>query len=182
MSSKDRTKPIAADRLTPHLKTKSTRRRDGLNAMAAPGASPRILRNDVLPTLELVQRPLERLVVPARNVRKIDPAHIREVAASISVLGFRDPVLIDQKNNVIDGAIRVEAARLIGLTHIPCIDVGHLDAKERRLLRMALNRLGEKGEWDLGELKIELEELILDDASIEIPRVFECRAGHNSHR
>jgi DNA modification methylase len=39
---------------------------------------------------------------------------------------------------------------------------------EQRTLRLALNRLGEKGQWDLRELKIEFEELILTDAPIEI--------------
>ena len=38
----------------------------------------------------------------------------------------------------------------------------------QRALRLAVNRLGEKGEWDLPELKIEFEELILAGAPIEI--------------
>jgi hypothetical protein len=33
---------------------------------------------------------------------------------------------------------------------------------------MALNRLSEKGSWNIDELKLELEELILEDAPIEI--------------
>jgi hypothetical protein len=33
---------------------------------------------------------------------------------------------------------------------------------------LAVNRLGEKGEWNLNELKIEFEELILTDAPIEV--------------
>ena len=33
---------------------------------------------------------------------------------------------------------------------------------------MALNRLGEKGSWHFDELKLELEELILEDVPIEI--------------
>ena len=44
----------------------------------------------------------------------------------------------------------------------------HLTAAERRLLRLAVNRLGEKGQWDLGELKLELNELILEDVPLEI--------------
>ena len=31
----------------------------------------------------------------------------------------------------------------------------HLSPKEQRLLRLAVNRLGEKGQWDLDELKVE---------------------------
>jgi DNA modification methylase len=116
----------------------------------------------------LIECAPEGLVVPARNIRKIKPAHLDEVAASISSLGFCDPVLIDERNTVLDGVVRVEAAKLLGLTYIPCIRADHLTASERRLLRIALNRLSEKGSWDFDELKIELEELVLEDTPIEI--------------
>jgi hypothetical protein len=43
-----------------------------------------------------------------------------------------------------------------------------VSSSECRLLRLALNRLGEKGNWDLDELKLELEELVVDDAAIEV--------------
>jgi hypothetical protein len=36
------------------------------------------------------------------------------------------------------------------------------------MLRLALIRLGEKGSWDLEEPKVEIEELILEDAPVEI--------------
>ena len=96
-----------------------------------------------------------------------DAAHVREVAASISALGFCDPILIGKDNVVLDGEVRVEAAKLLGLPSVPCVRVDHLTDEEQRLLRLAINRLGEKGQWDLDELKIEFEELILDDAPIE---------------
>ena len=35
-------------------------------------------------------------------------------------------------------------------------------------MRLAVNRLSEKAQWDLDELKIEFEELILTDAPIEM--------------
>ena len=44
----------------------------------------------------------------------------------------------------------------------------HLSENEQRLLRLAANRLAEKGQWNLAELKIEFEELIFADAPIEI--------------
>jgi hypothetical protein len=48
------------------------------------------------------------------------------------------------------------------------VRVEHLSQDEQRVLRLAANRLAEKGQWDLDALKIEFEELILLDAPIEI--------------
>lgn len=56
----------------------------------------------------------------------------------------------------------------MGLSSVPCIVVSHLSPAERRLLRIALNRQQEKGQWDFEALKLELEELIIEDAPVEI--------------
>jgi DNA modification methylase len=69
---------------------------------------------------------------------------------------------------VVDGNSRLEAAKLLGLPSVPCIRVDHLDETEQRLLRLAVNRLGEKGIWDISELEAEFKELIIADAPIEI--------------
>src|SRR5271157_2569599 len=71
-------------------------------------------------------------------------------------------------NEIIDGEVRFEAARLLGLDAIPCVRIDHLSPDEQRVLRLAVNRLAEKGEWDLAALKVEFEELILMEAPIEI--------------
>jgi ParB-like nuclease family protein len=111
--------------------------------------------------------PLEDLRMPSREIRKLNPAHVGEVANAISTLGFCAPVLVGRDNAVIDGAVRVEAARQLGLGRAPCVRIEHLSETEQRVLRLAVNRLGEKGEWNLDELKFELEELIVADAPIE---------------
>ena len=112
--------------------------------------------------------PLEGLRSAKRKVRKIDPVHVREVAATMAALGFCVPVLIGNNNVVIDGEVGIEAAKLLGVDRAPCVRIDHLSDEEQRLLRLAVNRLGEKGQWNLDELKIEFEELILTDAPIEI--------------
>jgi DNA modification methylase len=73
-----------------------------------------------------------------------------------------------ENNVVIDGQVRVEAARLVGLDRVPCIRIDHLSDAEQRVLTLAVNRLGEKGEWNLDTLKLEFQELILTDAPLEI--------------
>lgn len=156
------------DPLKDQLKTKNRDRRESLARVARQGAGARGVRNDVLPQLELVLMSIDDLRPSSRKVRKKDPAHVREVAASMSELGFCDPVLVGKNNVVLDGEIRLDAARLLGLTTVPAVRIDHLSPDEQRLLRLALNRLGEKGQWDFAELKIELQELIIEDVPIEI--------------
>jgi DNA modification methylase len=153
--------------LTTQLKEKGRRRREGLERLrsSTPARAP---RNDPLPNLDFVYVPIEDLRMPSREVRALDPAHVREVASAISALGFCAPVLIGKDNAVIDGAVRVQAARQLGLARVPCVRIEHLNETELRVLRLAVNRLGEKGEWNLAELKIEFEELIFTDSPVEI--------------
>jgi hypothetical protein len=150
------------------LQRKSGHRRKELLQLAKASAAPHARRNDPLPQLELVSIGLVDLKLAARQIRKCIPAHVRELMGSISELGFCAPILVGKDNLVLDGKIRIEAAKALGLPTVPCIRIDHLTDVEQRTLRLALNRRGEKGRWDLHELKIEFEELILIDAPIEI--------------
>jgi DNA modification methylase len=162
---------------TDQLRQKSRHRRDRQERLAkASIARPR--RNDVLPRLELSYLRLEELRPSARKVRKLDPAHVREVASSISALGFCVPLLVGRDNEIINGEVSYEAAKQLGLDRLPCVRIGHLSLEEQRVLRLAVNRLAEKGEWDLDALKIEFEELILLDAPIEIAGFSEPEIDH----
>ena len=166
--SRDETDPLHSQRsLREQLKGRSRTRRHGLERLAAPGAAPRALRNDWLPPLEISYIPINELRSPARRLRVHDPAHVRGVAASISALGFISPLLVGKDNEILNGEVQREAGDLLGMDCLPCVRIGHLNDAEQRLARLAVNRLGEKGQWNLDELKIEFEELILLDAPIE---------------
>jgi DNA modification methylase len=151
--------------ITGELRKRSHTRREALREIAPVHQS---ARNDLTPKLSLVERALSALVMPPRNVRKIDAAQIRRVVNSIREAGFCSPALIDRHNNVLDGVARVEAAKLLGLQQISCVVAEHLDGPTGRLLRLAINRLGEMGTWDFEMLKLEFEELVVQDAPVEI--------------
>ena len=157
-----------AHSLKEQLKAKGRRGRHETARRATHLAAPRLLRNDVLPDLQLVHLRPDELRSPLRKTRKQNPAHLREIAGAISALGFCDPILIGKDNLVIDGGARLEAAKLHGFDRVPCIQISHLTENEQRVLRLVVNRLGEKGEWNLDELKFEFEELIVNDAPIEV--------------
>jgi hypothetical protein len=152
---------------TEHLRQKSRHRRDRQERLAQ-GSIARPRRNDILPRLELSYIPIADLRPSRRKVRKLDPAHVLEVASSISALGFCVPLLVGRDNEIIHGEVSCEAAKQLGLDRLPCVRIGHLSPEEQRVLRLAVNRLAEKGEWDLDALKIEFNELIVTDAPIEI--------------
>src|SRR3982074_2922154 len=80
------------------LKAQGKRRRERLSSLAS--APPLRRRNDLLPPLRVEE--LSLALGPARNVRRQEAAHIREVAASIAELGFCDPVLIGSGNTVLN--------------------------------------------------------------------------------
>jgi hypothetical protein len=135
----------------------SRRRRKDLSELAKASVAPCKRRNDLLPQLELVSIRPDDINLPKRKTRTCMPAHVWEVMSSVSALGFCAPILVGKNNLVLDGEIRVEATKLLGLASVPCVRIDHLTDAEQRTLRLAVNRLGEKGEWDLEELKIEFE-------------------------
>ena len=157
------------DSLREGLKAKGRSRRKAAERHAeAEKAGRSSGRNDILPSLQIEPCPIDALKSHVRKLRKNDPAHVREIANSIRTLGFNVPLLIGKDDVVVDGESRLEAAKLLGLSSVPCIRIDHLDETEQRLLRLAVNRLGEKGFWDIAELEAEFKELIIADAPIEI--------------
>jgi ParB-like nuclease domain len=58
--------------------------------------------------------PISDLATNPRNARTHSPRQIQEIARSIERFGFNNPVLIDERNQIIAGHGRVEAAKLLG--------------------------------------------------------------------
>jgi DNA modification methylase len=116
-------------------------------------------RNDPLPDLEIRTVLIGSLREAQRKVRKLDPEHVERLVLSIGQFGFTVPILISG-GEVLDGHVRLAAARALGFENVPAIDCRHLDPVEARNLRLAVNRLAEKGSWDIDQLRIEMVELI----------------------
>jgi hypothetical protein len=107
--------------------------------------------------LEMV--PPGRLITAKRNARIHSQQQIGQIARSIERFGFLGAVLIDDANQIIAGHGRVEAAKQLGLDHVPVLRVTHLSAAERKAYAIADNRLAELAGWDGEILAVELEEL-----------------------
>jgi hypothetical protein len=122
------------------------------------------------------QRPayLRDLVIEERSIASLKPypgnarshsdRQLAQIAGSIEVFGFTNPVLIDGRDTIIAGHGRVEAARRLGLTVVPTIRHEHLDEAQVRAYVLADNKIALNAGWDPEILKIELQAL----SSIEL--------------
>jgi ParB-like chromosome segregation protein Spo0J len=111
--------------------------------------------------------PIDRLHPWPRNARTHSPKQIRQITASIRRFGFTNPVLIDSENRILAGHGRVEGARALGITMIPCLRVDHLSAAEKRAYVLADNKIALNAGRDEELLALELKELTEADIDFD---------------
>ena len=102
------------------------------------------------------------------NSRTHSEQQINQIINSIKEFGFTNPCLIDEKNNMIAGHGRLEAAKKMGFTEIPCIVIDNLSEAQRKALIIADNKLALNAGWDIGVLKLELEFLESNDFDLTL--------------
>jgi hypothetical protein len=112
--------------------------------------------------------PPGRLAPNKRNARTHSAKQLDQIARSIERFGFVNPVLIDDADQIIAGHGRVEAAKRLGLGHVPVLRVTHLSAAERTAYALADNRLADLSGWDPEILAIELQGLLDLNFDIEL--------------
>ena len=71
--------------------------------------------------LKIEQKAITDLKPWARNARTHSRKQIKQIADSIKEFGFTNPVLIDRSDSILTGHGRVEAAKVLGLTSVPCV-------------------------------------------------------------
>ena len=98
------------------------------------------------------------LIEYARNPRKNDHA-VDKVAAAIREFGFRVPILAKSDKTVIDGHLRLKAAKKLGIEVVPVMLCDDMTDAQIKAFRISVNRVAEFAEWDDDLLRIEFDEL-----------------------
>ena len=111
---------------------------------------------------------VESLKPLGRETRKHPPSQIRKLESSIEEFGFVLPIVIDADNRVIAGWGLAVAAKKLGLAEVPAVTIADLDEAKVRMLRLALNRLGEDSGWDLDALKLEFSDILEISGDIDL--------------
>jgi DNA modification methylase len=109
--------------------------------------------------LAVTYRPLSALIPYARNARTHSDEQIAQIAASIREFGFTNPILVDGDNGIIAGHGRLLAARKLGMSEVPVIELAGMSEAQRRAYILADNRLALNASWDAEVLAVELGDL-----------------------
>src|SRR4051812_8368300 len=117
--------------------------------------------------------PIDKLVFYARNPRKNDSA-VDRMCSSIREFGFKVPVLARSNGEVVDGHLRLKAARKLGswpggdTTGIPVILCDEWSEAQVKAFRLLVNRSVTWAQWDEDLLSLELAELSEADFDLSL--------------
>lgn len=117
--------------------------------------------------LSIEHWPIDRLIEYARNPRRNDHA-VPAIAAAIHEFGFRVPILAKSDGLVVDGHLRLKAARQLGLETVPVALADDLTDTQVKAFRLSVNRMAELADWDEDLLRLELQDLSALDFDLEL--------------
>lgn len=109
-------------------------------------------------TTKIEYKKIDEIVPYGKNPRINDQA-VDAVASSIKAFGFKVPIVVDGKNEIVNGHTRYKAAIKLGLEEVPVIVADDLTPTQIKAFRLADNKVAEIAEWDEESLRIELVEL-----------------------
>jgi DNA modification methylase len=116
---------------------------------------------------------IDRFIFYARNPRKNDAA-VDRMCSSLQEFGFKAPVLARSNGEVVDGHLRLKAARRLGSwpggdsTAIPVILCDEWSEQQVKAFRLIVNRSVMWAQWDEELLTQELQELSEADFDLSL--------------
>jgi len=102
--------------------------------------------------------PIGKLKPYASNPRKNDHA-VDRMVSSIREYGFAVPILALSDGEVIDGHLRLKAARVMELAKVPVIVCDGWSEAQVKAFRLLVNRSVSWADWDMGAVAAEFEQL-----------------------
>lgn len=112
--------------------------------------------------MEIVYKRTDELIPYINNPRKNDAA-VDAVASSIKNFGFKQPIVIDNGNEIIAGHTRLKAAQKLGIENVPCVVADDLTPHQIKAYRIADNRVAELAQWDFELLENELLDIDFEE-------------------
>jgi DNA modification methylase len=101
---------------------------------------------------------IEDLIEYARNPRKNDDV-IDKMVSCIKEFGFKIPIVAKSDGSVVDGHLRLKAARKLDMKEVPVVIADDLTDAQIKAFRLVANQSANWAEWNDELLKLEFEDL-----------------------
>lgn len=119
------------------------------------------------PKLQFKTVKTDTLIEYARNPRKNDDV-VDKMVSCIKEFGFRIPIVAKSDGSVVDGHLRLKAAKKLGLDEVPVVIADDLTEAQIKAFRLVANQSANWAEWNEELLKLELEDLKDLDFDLEL--------------
>lgn len=114
---------------------------------------------------KIIKLEIGKIKTYPNNTKMHPKKQIKKIANSIKEFGFNVPIILDNDRNIICGHGRYLAAIELSMKVVPCILKTNLTPTQIKALRIADNKVTES-DWNTEFLKMELEDLSLDDIDL----------------
>ena len=118
--------------------------------------------------MEIIYKKVQDLIPYVNNSRTHSEEQVNQIVASINEFGFTNPLLIDEKDNIIAGHGRLLASKKLKMEQVPCIVLSGLTEAQKKAYIIADNKMALNAGWDEELLKLELENLKELDFDLEL--------------
>lgn len=118
--------------------------------------------------MEIIYKKVNDLIPYINNSRTHSEEQVNQIVASINEFGFTNPLLIDEKDNIIAGHGRLLASKKLKMEEVPCIVLSGLTEAQKKAYIIADNKMALNAGWNEELLKLELENLKELDFDLEL--------------
>jgi len=119
-------------------------------------------------TKNIAERNVDELIEYATNPREIGSDAVDKLAAMIHEFGFRVPIIAKSDGLIVDGHLRLLAAKKLGMTKVPCLSADDMSDSQIKAFRIAVNKAAEFAAWDDDLLAVELQLLKDEDFDMDV--------------
>jgi len=103
--------------------------------------------------------PIKNLLPYSWNNKLHTQSQIERIANSIAQFGFNQPIVVDEKNIILVGHGRFEAAKRLGLETVPILKKLDLNEAQKKAYRIIDNKTASDTSFDMGNLELEVKAL-----------------------
>ena len=102
--------------------------------------------------LALQERRVAELLPQLPRRRPYDLNEIVGAAARIASEGFAQPIILGRSDTILDGKLRLDAARWLDMETVPCLVLDDPGASGQQCLRETLEQFSSNGSWSTDQL------------------------------